>query len=386
MRRSPGHTVVLLLLAAWILLTVPGRAQLAWEFSGYATDLPTHQRQNATFARILSADENQFLNLTRVRLRPTLLLWDDSRLALEYEVTTLFQSASSVFLETPETSRRQITSLRWMPVRTPHLDISHFVDRLYFRQNLSSISIVVGRQRIAWGTGRIWNPTDLFNPINPASFDKIEKDGADAVSLKYYVGNFTDLETVYNPENEFRQSNAAARFHTNFAEYDMSVLGGIFDRDPVIGGDFAGNLFTAGLRGEGIARFEGKSTIGKYIVGLDYQLTPKLYALIEYQFNGEGKNERTAYELQRLLTGELLNLARHYVAVSATYQLHPLVTAGATWNVNLDDVSGFVAPTVTYSITSNADLTAGGLLTYGGDLSEYWYYPLSVYARGTLYF
>lgn len=385
-RSAATIQAILFLFAALIFLVVPVQSQTAWEFSGYATDLPTYQQQNPTFARLLSADDSQFLNLSRLRLRPTLLLWDDARLALEYEITTLFQSSSSTFLETPETSRRQITSLRWTPVHEPHFDISHFVDRLYFRKNFQSASIVVGRQRIAWGTGRIWNPTDLFSPINPASFDKIEKDGADAISLKCYFGSFTDLEMVYNPEDEFRQSNGAARFHTNFAEYDMSVLGGIFDRDLVLGGDFAGNLFTAGLRGEGIVRFEKHSTVEKYILDLDYQFTSKLYALIEYQFNGEGSGERTSYELQRLLTAEILNLARNYIAVSTTYQLHPLVTAGVTWNANLDDGSGFFSPSVMYSAAANADLGAGGLLTYGGDLSEYWYYPTSIYVKGTFYF
>ncbi len=90
--------------------------------------------------------------------------------------------------------------------------------------------------------------------------------------------------------------------------------------------------------------------------------------------------------MQRLLDAEILNLARQYIAVSATYQLHPLVTAVTTLNANLDDGSGFFSPKVTYSISANIELSAGGLLSYGSEQSEYWYYPTSIYVNGMLYF
>jgi hypothetical protein len=369
---------------------VPVRAQVEFQFSGYVVNLPIYERENASVARLLlNLDQNQVLDLTRLRLRPSLLPWDGATLGLEYEGTALYHNTSLSGFLTTTTLRRQLLDLKWDPVNETHLAASHFIDRLYFRQNFQSASLIIGRQRIAWGTGRIWNPTDLFNPINPASFEKIEKDGADAVSFKYYFASFTDLEVVYNPEDHFKRWNAAFRFRTNYDEYDVSVMGGYFDKRLVAGGDFAGNLFDAGFRGEGIYWADTKdlnNSFVKLILGLDYQFTAKLYGLVEYQYNGEGQTDKNKYELPRLFTGEILNLSRHYLFVNATYQIHPLVNTSIGFNVNMNDGSGFVLPQVTYSARSDIDLSLGGLIAYGNQRSEYWYYPTSLYAKGVWYF
>lgn len=386
-RLTSGRWLPFLVFAAWG--AVPARAQIEFQFSGYVVNLPICERENASAAQLFNLDQNQILDLTRLRLRPSLLLWDGATIALEHEVTGLYHSNSLSEFLTTTTLRRQLLDLRWDPVNEAHFTASHFVDRLYFRQNLQSASLIIGRQRIAWGTGRIWNPTDLFNPINPASFEKLEKDGADAISLKYYFASFTDLELVYNPEDHFKRWNGAFRFLTNYREYDVSVMGGYFDNRLLAGGDFAGNFFDAGLRGEGIFSADRNSlsrSFVKFILGLDYQFTAKLYGLIEYQYNGEGQTEENKYELQRLFTGEILNLNRNYLFVDVTYQIHPLVNTAIGFNLNLNDGSGFLSPVVTYSMQSNVDVSFGGLVVFGKERSEYWYYPASLYLKGTQYF
>jgi hypothetical protein len=365
-------------------------AQPRFEFSGYVADLPVYDRINESLGTIFGTDRDVFLNITRLRLRPTLILWEGGRISLEHEIDANYQSTSIPGFQIQAASgfRRQAFDLRWDPVTENHFSVSHFVDRLYFRQNFTSASIVIGRQRIAWGTGRIWNPTDLFNPINPASFDRIEKDGADAASFKYYLGNFTALEAVYNTEDKFKQSNWAVRFQTNVAEYDLSILSGRFDRGYVVGGDFAGNFYGAGLRGEGIysESTNNKNPFVRFIFGADYQFTSLLYGLIEYQYNGEGTTDKTHYDILGVYSGQMINAARDYIFLSATYQPHPLVTLSLGLNTNLNDGSGFLGPSASYSIGSNMDLDLGGLLTYGSELSEYWYYPGSLYLKGVWYY
>jgi hypothetical protein len=377
---------VLLLLA---LATAQAPGQVTFQFSGYVAHLPSYQHINDRFARLLGLDADQFLDLTRVRLRPTLELWEGGKLALEHEVNLLYQSASQPTLQSTLAAMRQLSDLRWVLVSGEHGYVSHFVDRLYFRQNFLTSSLIIGRQRIQWGTGRIWNPTDVFNPINPANFDKIEKDGADAVSFTSYLGNFTDLEIVWNPEDNFRQSNAGARFRTNYDEFDLSLLTAYFDRRVMIGGDFAGNLATAGVRGEGVYWFDrgnGGNAYMRAILGMDYQFTSTLYGLVEYQYNGQGSTDRNEYDLLGLLRGEILNVARNYLAASASYQIHPLVMAGLTLTMNLDDGSGYFLPSVEYSLSDAVTLSAGALIASGKEGSEYWYYPSSVYARGQVWF
>ncbi len=376
------HRTCLLLL----LFLTPAVAQIESEFSGYILDFPVYQRSNL---QLPGFEEEVFLNLTRLRLRPTLYFGNNSRIALEWEADAVLQNAANLFTAGPGKTSRQLFEWRWYQVQEEHFTFTHFIDRLYFRQDFRFSNFVVGRQRVAWGTGRIWNPTDLFNPINPASFFKIEKDGADLATAQFYLGSFTDFTLVYNPLDGGREDNAGFRFRTNYQSYDLALVGGYFDERYVIGGDFAGNLFTAGLRGEGIVsanKEDFSSNYTKYILGIDYQFTAKLYALLEYQYNGQGTRNTDEYDLTALINGEIINLARNYLFVNAAYQLNPLLNTILAYNANLDDQSGFVTVQMTYSLISNLDLSVGTQLTWGYEFTEYWYYGNSLFLQGSFYF
>jgi hypothetical protein len=363
--------------------------QYEFEFSGYAVELPIYQISNNEIAKFLNFNKEQFLNLTRLRLRPTFHLWTDARIAAEYEIASLFYNSTGLLNILSNENNRQFFNWNWNLVKENKLSVNHFIDRLYFRQGFDFGNIILGRQRIAWGTGRIWNPTDLFNPINPAAFYKTEKDGADAATATLYLGNFTDMEVVYNPKKKFKAANYGFRFRTNLFEYDFAVVGAYFDKRVIIGGDFAGNFFEAGLRGEGIIsadRNDLSSNFIKFILGMDYQFTSKLYGLVEYQYNGEGFTNKNKYQLLRLLNGEILNLSKNYIFLQSTYQLHPLVTTSVSLNCNLNDGSGFAAVSASYNALENLYINLGAQITYGSQFDEYWYYPSSLYVSGEFYF
>ncbi len=124
----------------------------------------------------------------------------------------------------------------------------------------------------------------------------------------------------------------------------------------------------------------------RFILGTDYQITPELYALIEYQYNGEGIADKSNYELLRLVNGEILNLSKNYLALSTNYTISFITSASLIINQNLNDGSGFVALSGLYSVSSDFSLTLGAQFTYGNDFSEYWYYPHSVYLQAEYYF
>jgi hypothetical protein len=369
---------------------VRGAAGQDWlSFSGYVMEVPVYQVVNSTLARLFATDRDQWLNVARVRLRPTVSLWGNARVSLEYEITSLYHSTSLFFDIQTTRNKRQVVDLTWNPVKRPKYSVIHFVDRLHFDQGLGFADIVIGRQRIAWGTGRIWNPTDLFNPINPTSFAKIEKDGVDAALTTLTFGDFTDLTIVYNPQEGWETANAGFRFRTNYDEYDMAIVGGHFDKRVVVGGDFAGNLFQAGVRGEGILsadRHNLGSSFAKYILGIDYQFTSKLYGLLEYHFNGEGTKDKSGYDLLRLSRGEIINVGRDYLALQASYLVHPLVNATLLCMRNLDDKSQFLGLLILCSVTDELAVALGGQLYAGDDFTEFWYYPEAIYLKADFYF
>ncbi|NOX36263.1 MAG: hypothetical protein GXO78_01880 [Calditrichaeota bacterium] len=351
--------------------------------------LPIYQKLDAATARFWGFAQTNWIELTRIRLRPSLYFGQSTRLSLEYEIDPLYSRHPLVIPLNTEKTTRQAWDLTWNPVQENRFSIIHYIDRLYLVQDFSFGRVTVGRQRIAWGTGRIWNPTDLFNPINPASFDKIEKDGADAVTFKWYLGNFTDLTLVYNYRGSDSPDNVALRFRTNFHTLDLSLMAGWFDRRIVVGGDFAGNLLEAGIRGEGILSISENGwndSFVRYILGIDYQFTARLYALLEYQYNGEGKTNPLQYEWGRLYRGEILNLNRNYLFAQLMYQLHPLVYFIFSYNANLNDHSRFTLFLLSYSASDNSTLSLGFQQFNGDLLDEYGAFPESLFLKLEYYF
>jgi hypothetical protein len=354
------------------------------DFSGYFLEMPVYENSRDT-----SAQNSEFANLARLRLRSTLHLGDNTKIGAEYEIDGLYYSQNLAFGLASNNPLRQVISLHWQPVQENHLTSSHYIDRLYFDQDFSFGSLAIGRQRISWGTGRVWNPTDIFNPINPANFGKIEKDGSDAASMRFDLGQLTNLQFVYNAEYHFKYSDYAARFRTNILGYDLSMMSGYVDKRLVNGGDFAGDVGGAGIRGEALVSSDVLSHTGyfmKWILGADYQFTDKLYGMFEYYHNGQGKVDRFNYDLNGLSEGKILNLAKDYLVVSGSYQLTPLITIMLSSNSNLNDGSGYFAGTVSYSASDNTSLSFGSLYTYGDLLTEYWYYPQAYYLKLETYF
>ncbi len=368
-------------------------AQLDLRFNGYVLDMPIYQHFDSDLAALFNTSAEQFVNLTRLRLRPVLYLDNNNSLHLEYEVLALVGSEQATFNGELTTPRRQAVDLMWQPVEEEHLTLRHYIDRLYYKVNASFGQLVLGRQRVSLGSGRIWNPTDVFNPVNPAAFTKIEKDGADALTFKTYFGNFTDLLLVVNAENEFNNYNAAARFRTNVATYDLALMAGRADKRLIVGGDLAGNLLTAGLRAEALYSLydEGRGEdFLSFIVGADYQFNEDFYGLIEYHFNGAGAADPADYNLLALLNGDLLNLGRHYLALQGSWQAHPLFAVSAAFLGNLTDGSGFVTLVGQYSLSNEASLGVGLLLAAGGRdglaVDEYRLIPSSAYLDFQVYF
>lgn len=384
---SMSHVPILFIL--FEITVSPAAAQTGLDFSGYVMDIPLYEQFQPSLAQQLNYSNSEFADLARLRLRPTLHLGDNTKIGVEYEIDGLYYTQNATFGLSSTTPMRQVISLHWQPVSENHLTLSHYIDRLYFDQDFSFGSLVIGRQRISWGTGRVWNPTDIFNPINPANFGKIGKDGSDAASMKFDLGQLTNLQIVYNAEYHFNYSDYAARFHTNILGYDFSLMSGFVDKRLVNGGDFAGDIGGAGIRGEMLLSSDVLNNTGcfvKWILGTDYQFTDKLYGMIEYYHNGQGSIDKMDYDLTALYEGTILNLAKDYLDVTGTYQLHPLVSVALSANSNFDDGSGFLSGTITYSASDNTSLALGTLFTYGGTLSEYWYYPRAYYLKVDTYF
>jgi hypothetical protein len=112
-------------------------------------------------------------------------------------------------------------------------DISNFfsVDELYIDYSPSPrLYFLIGKQRMPWGNGIIFNPVDVINPFRYFFLPSREQEGAIIIKSEILPSDFLNLTFYYNPElinfaNKFEyiSSNIAAQINVIFSTVDLSL-------------------------------------------------------------------------------------------------------------------------------------------------------------------
>ena len=230
----------------------------------------------------------------------------------------------------------------------------------------------LGRQRIAWGTGRFWSPLDLFNPLNPIALEREERLGVDAVLAEHKLGPLARISAVYAPRHEDAQSSAALNWHANAAGIDYSLISGRFASERVVGADVATQLGAAGVRAELThSRRDTGATYRRALLAMDYAFPGTLTVSGELYYNGAGAADRSAYDFASLFAGRIQNVGQRYFGGYLGYELTPLAKWTNYLVMNLDDRSRLFSPGLTFSLQTSLDLTLAAQLFSGSAGSEY---------------
>lgn len=230
----------------------------------------------------------------------------------------------------------------------------------------------IGRQRIAWGTGRFFSPLDILNPFSPIALEREERVGVDAMLAEYKLGAVSRIGAVYAPTHDRSESSAALIWHHNAAGVDYSIVAGRFARDRVLGADIATQIGEAGLRAEFTrTRRATGDRFSRVLLGVDYAFANTLTVSAELYYDGAGASERSRYDFASLFAGRIQNVGRRYAAAYAGYEITPLLRSNNYAVTNLADRSRYLAPSLTYSVRTNLDLTVGAQWFSGAVDSEF---------------
>jgi hypothetical protein len=253
-------------------------------------------------------------------------------------------------------------------------------------------TLILGRQRIAWGTARFISAVDLFNPFDPAAIDKEEKLGVDAAVAEIPLGAFSGLTLVFAPDLFESEISYAARIYTNQFNYDLALTAGRFVDRYVLGFDFAGQVWDIALFGEiayikedhtSLYRVADSNTLFGFrlvetdthylrgSIGAEYVFENSFSILVEYYYNGKGARDRENYNLMSLAAKDELSLGRHYLFSSFGYDIMPILRGDVAVYLSLTDFSVLVSPSVEYSITESLYLNAGAQMGIGHNGDEY---------------
>jgi hypothetical protein len=253
-----------------------------------------------------------------------------------------------------------------------------------------------GRQRIAWGTGKIWNAVDFLNPYNITLVERSERRGVDATYLRRPLGALGQAEGVYTLADNWSQTDLLTRLRGQFLEADISVLGGKVAGSSgsfAVGGDFVRDLAGGSLRGEWLyADLKVRAPFGKMLVGYEYSwakgagVLSDVWATLEYFHNGAGARSRATYNTALLASGREVTLARDYLGAGFSKELHPLLKIESFMLWNLSDSSHYVGPQLDWNAVEALHLSLGWQAFGGRPRSEYGRQPNVFFFQGQYFF
>jgi hypothetical protein len=368
--RKAGSALIVL----W-LFTVPNRTEAGGLFQpgGLSLDLGGYYKDLFTRSQTFFSKETVVNDLKRYRLEGEADLGGILRLEVTFDNEWYIGS----LVNTPDFSfGRQLQRPFFIDATWEVADEKSFFWQATLFRGFVQIytplaDITIGRQRVAWGTGFVWNPTDLLNPFIPIQLERDERQGVDAVRFELPLGITSKLDLVFAPQRKGRRSSTAARVRTTVANYDVSLMAGRFRDNTVLGFDWSGDIRGGGFRGEGAYTRSGQGKdYFRFVLSGDYTFSNGLYLFGEFFYNGQGARRKEEYDFNLLLSGEAVGLAQLYLALGASYDFTPLWHGDFYGIFNMNDGSRLVGPALSYSLTDNVDLAAGVYFFGGEDGSE----------------
>jgi hypothetical protein len=244
-------------------------------------------------------------------------------------------------------------------------------DRAYFKYRDPNWSVTAGKQRIAWGTGYIWNPVDIFNPfvLSFAVRDE-DKTNVEALRVEVPVGEAGGIDAFVLTGKPWEQTSRGLRVKGTKGLFDIALS--YVDQGTLghqVGFETAGDILKdVGVRGEiavktvpGVNGYVAQTTVGG-----DYTLDNGVGLNVEYYCNGLGSRDKNAYNW-----GTAESVGVDYLFCSANKIIDEITTVTISLLTNLDDQSFLIYPQYARNIGQNLDLCLEGMWLGGPDGSEF---------------
>lgn len=340
-----------------------------------------------------SKEKNLISNLTRIRISPEVNLLDNIFIHVDFDNDLI----TGNYLKSYEFDYFWCTS--------DYNDLFHLskekytkdyfyrakIHTAYSKIFIGDLTLTLGRQQIRYGSGRLWNPLDILNPVSPLSLEgSDDQKGTDAVRAEYYMTPTMEISLVYSPKRKndqfddltIKSSNILSRFRMSVLDSEIAVLGGQVSRRNVGGADLSIILFDGTLRGSAIYNKPQEEKYGKSFTqasaGYEYNFSFGLYFLCEYFYNQNALNYNSVLNNTYLmsqffgmddvryftLSNQIMTYNQAYSGLVLGYNITPL------WRIegfSIYDYQGkgiFIYPELKYNIFENVDISAGIMKAY----------------------
>jgi len=393
-----------------VLLLPLSLSALEHEFSVENTNFTLRQATafNTDFATEFpsySFEQNYLYNYDRLRLKETLtqegfygtVIAD----AVNYYGQSYVESLDFRYIEllNPDVPFKTRTSFHDYGTGTWYAKLH----RLYGGYEDDRQRISLGLQKITMGVGRIWTPTDLFNPKNSFALEPDEVFGVLALVYAYSPSRLSTLRGVVSMKED-RSYKYAASYKAFLEGVDAGINVIYSDETTMVGFELEGNFFDMGAewRSEGgyfknstdcdptIAACTQETLQSEFfqgIAGFDYGFENGVTWVVE----GYYSSETFDYEqILRFYDSEILSnmvQSHFYLGTSLMYDFNLFLSGSLMYIESFNsDNSRFIAPAVTYTLNDNNVFSLGAMINSGSSQSEFGDFGNTYYLKYSLTF
>ena len=234
----------------------------------------------------------------------------------------------------------------------------------------------VGLQNISMGVGRLWNPTNLFNPRNTYSLEPDEVFGVAAISYTRHINEMSDF-TVVISQKEDHSFKYALKYKAflDFTDVGLNLIKS--DDTLMLGYELEANLGDTGveIRSEGAyIENELKTTpltteqesFYQAIVGADYGFKNGITFTLEARYSSQ------TFDYEQILLNydsEILpNLAFSKFSLGSTLLYDfTLFLSGSLLYIESFNThnSRFISPSLTYTLNDYNSFVLGAMIQEG---------------------
>lgn len=273
------------------------------------------------------------------------------------------------YLRSPEfTLLKNIASDTPFKTQTPYNEqensaTSAKIYRLYAGYEDEQNRVIAGLQNISMGVGRIWTPTNSFNPKNMYALESDETFGIYGVLYTRHLDETSDMSVVVSQKEDYTLKYAL-RYKTFFEFADIALDFISSEDTKMLGYEIEGNLLDTGieLRSEG-AFIEEKESFFQGILGADYGFENGVTLTTELMMSSK---TFTYDEIFLNRNSEILsNLvgSTFYTALLASYNFNIFLDGSVVYIKGFkEQESDFISPTLTYTLNNYNAFTLGALL------------------------
>lgn len=257
--------------------------------------------------------------------------------------------------------------------------------------------IVLGLQNISMGVGRLWNPTNIFNPPNTYSLEPDEVFGVMALSYTRHISERSDMTAVVS-QKEDHSFKYALRYKAflDFTDVGLSLIKS--NETFMLGLELEANLGDTGIevRAEGAyIESELKETtfatknenFYQAILGADYGFQNGVTLTLEARYTSQ------TFAFDQILLNvdsEILpNLAfsKFYLGSTVNYDFTLFLSGSLLYIESFNTFnSRFISPSLTYTLNDYNSFVLGAMIQQGNEQSEFGSFSNTYYLNYKLSF